>query len=122
MLLVLRPAGGLFPHTWTLPGGDLLRGEDALTAARRILADTLGLELGRGMFLAALDQPTNLRDERGPDTVLLVEVAGGNPKVRFGWTEARFVDTSSMSGLRMFREGRELIVDLSARAAEAVPA
>ena len=46
-VLLLRSGSG----TWDLPGGVVLGGEDPRSAARRIIASTLGLELGVGRVL-----------------------------------------------------------------------
>ena len=46
-VLLLRSGAG----SWELPGGVVLGGEDPRSAARRIIASTLGLELGVGRVL-----------------------------------------------------------------------
>lgn len=55
--LLTRRARGLRTHSgqWALPGGRVDPGEDAPAAARRELAEELGLDVGPGAVLGLLD-------------------------------------------------------------------
>jgi 8-oxo-dGTP pyrophosphatase MutT (NUDIX family) len=58
LLLCRRPAGKRHAHLWEFPGGKLLPGETAFDAARRELAEELGVELLRlGRCLLAVPDP-----------------------------------------------------------------
>lgn len=107
MLLVQRGAGGLFPHTWTLPGGELAGGETPEEAAMRIAAETLGTGTSHVRRLRDLPQPSPLRDARGPDTLVQAMTWTGSPEA--GPAGATWFEPSALDGLRIFREARDLL-------------
>jgi 8-oxo-dGTP diphosphatase len=58
LLLCRRPAGKRHAGLWELPGGKFLPGESPLEAARRELAEELGIEvLAAGGLLLAVPDP-----------------------------------------------------------------
>lgn len=112
VLLVRRGPGGLFPHTWTLPGGELDAGETAEIAAMRAAEDVLGVSTGHVRQLRSLPQPSHFRDARGPDTVVQLVTWAGDPAA--GPSEAEWFEPGALDGLRIFREARDLIRELCA--------
>jgi 8-oxo-dGTP pyrophosphatase MutT (NUDIX family) len=114
VLLARRGGGGLFGHTWTLPGGPLRNGETLPGAVTRLAADEAGVEptAGAVRVIRRIEPPSPFRDDRGPDTLVWVR----------SWTGGPFpgnvlaVRPGEMGELRMFREARELI----ARACQAM--
>ena len=109
VLLVQRGAGGLFGHTWTLPGGPLHDGESTSSAVERLAVEQAGIVPvdGSVRIIRRLEPPSPFRDDRGPDTVAWVR----------SWTGGPFpgnvlaVRPSEMADLRMFREARELVME-----------
>lgn len=112
LLLVRRGAGGLFPHTWTVPGDELEAGESAEAAARRI-ARSFGVEAVDTRVLRTLPQPSPLQGERGPDTVVEVvrreRPISGKPERYVG---LGYFAKGDLTNRRMFREARQLILSL----------
>lgn len=53
-VLLLKHSYG--PAVWALPGGGLNRGEDPLEAARREMREELGIELGRLVSVAVIEE------------------------------------------------------------------
>jgi hypothetical protein len=112
LLLVRRGAGGLFPFTWTLPGGELLPAETSDGAARRI-AREFGIEAVETRVVRELAQPSPLQDERGPD--VLVEVVRRERQVSSKpprYTGVGYFARGDIGGQRMFREARQAILAL----------
>jgi ADP-ribose pyrophosphatase YjhB (NUDIX family) len=113
VLLVRRGGGGLFPRTWTLPGGPLQPPETPPVAARRIARDLLKVGAGDTRLLRRLPQPSPFRDERGPDTVVQLVSWEGEPSGRTAsWDGCGWFSLDGLGELRMFREAREEIVEL----------
>ena len=107
VLLVRRGPGGLFPHTWTLPGGELLPGETAEIGAMRIAEETLGVSTSHLRRLRELSQPSDFRDARGPDTVVQAVTWTGDPAA--GPSAAAWFGMEALDDLRIFREARALL-------------
>lgn len=107
VLLSRRGAGGLFGHTWTLPGGPLRDGETLPGAVRRLAAAEAGIEPTDGAvrIIRRIEPPSPFRDDRGPDTIAWVRSWTGGPLPG----NVLAVRPSEMAELRMFREARELI-------------
>jgi 8-oxo-dGTP pyrophosphatase MutT (NUDIX family) len=112
LLLVRRGPGGLFPFTWTLPGGELLANETTDAAARRV-AREFGIEATETRIVRQLPQPSPLRDDRGPDVIVeLVRrqrpVSSKPPR----YTGVGYFARGDLGGQRMFREARQAILAL----------
>jgi hypothetical protein len=112
LLLVRRGPGGLFPHTWTLPGDELEAGESPEAGSRRV-ARSFGVEALETRVVRSLPQPSPLRGERGPDTVVEVvrreRSVSGKPEHYVG---LGYFAKGDLSNRRMFREARQLILSL----------
>ncbi len=109
VLLVRRGPDGLFPHTWTLPGDELLPGETAETAAMRIAEDMLGIGTSHVRRIRELAQPSHFRDARGPDTIVRAVTWSGDP---IGPAEAVWFSLEALDALRILREARDLLREL----------
>jgi len=109
-VLVRRGAGGLFPHTWTLPGGELLPGESAELGGMRIVEKQLGISTSHVRQVRELPQPSHFRDARGPDTVVQAVTWSGDPAA--GLAKAAWFDLQALDEIRIFREARDLLRDI----------
>lgn len=112
VLLVRRSAGGLFPHTWTLPGAESEKGEQAEIAAMRVAPEVLGVESGHVRLVSRLAQPTVFRDERGPDSVVRLMTWAGDPTA--GPAATRWFTLDELTDLHIFREARDTLRQLCA--------
>lgn len=110
VLLVRRGPGGLFPHTWTLPGGEIEPGETPEIAAMRLAEESIGVSTGHVRKLRSLPQPSHFRDARGPDTMVQLITWTGDPAA--GPSEAAWFELPALDELRIFREARDLIREL----------
>ena len=110
VLLVQRGSGGLFPHTWTLPGDELRAGETPEVAALRVVEEQLGSATAHVRRLRALPQPSPFRDERGPDT--LVEVVSWTGEPTAAQARAEWFTIDSLADIRIFREARDVLRDV----------
>ncbi len=121
VLLVKRGQGGLFPHTWTLPGGELEPGETPEVGAMRLASESAGVETGHVRRLRSLAQPSHFRDARGPDTLFQLVTWAGDPLA--GPLPAAWHTPAALDGLSIFREARDLIRETCASiAAGSMPA
>jgi hypothetical protein len=110
LLLVRRGAAGLFPFTWTLPGGVLLPGETTDAAAKRV-AREFGVEATETRVVRELPQPSPLRGERGPDFIVEITrrerpVSSKPPR----YTGVGYFARGDLGGQRMLREARQVIL------------
>ena len=119
VLLVRRGVGGLFPHTWTLPGGEVHPGETSEAAAMRIAEEGLGIGTSHVRRLRKLPQPSHFRDARGPDTVVQIVTWSGDETA--GPAEAAWFAPEALDALRIFREARDLLRGLCATLPRAEP-
>lgn len=107
VLLARRGAGGLFGHTWTLPGGPVRSGETISAAAVRLAAEEAGVVPGAGAMrvIRRIAPPSPFRDDRGPETLVWVRSWTGGPLP----AHVLAIRPGDVAGLRMFREAREAI-------------
>ncbi|KAA0238782.1 MAG: NUDIX hydrolase [Dehalococcoidia bacterium] len=112
VLLVKRGGGGLFPHTWTLPGGEIAAGETPEVAAMRLASAEAGVETGHVRRLRTLPQPSHFRDARGPDTLVQLVTWAGDPGAGPG--PAEWFGLEALNDLRIFREARDLVREVCA--------
>lgn len=112
MLMVRRDrSANLFPLTWTLPAGDLLPGETAEAAARRVTLELFGRHPAELRVLRKYPQPSPFTDERGPDTVVRVEIGIAEASALAG---GRWTYLAELTGLPIFRECRDALLELVA--------
>ena len=110
VLLVRRDrSANLFPLTWTLPGGALLPGEVVEAATRRIATDLFGTAPAELRIMRKYRQPSPFTDERGPDTVVRVEIGVAEASSLGG---GRWTYPAELADLSIFREGRDAIQQL----------
>jgi NUDIX domain len=113
ILLVRRDrSANLFPLTWTLPGGDVLPGETAESAARRITVELFATPPAKLDILRKFPQPSPFTDERGPDTVVRIEISAAGAAALAG---SRWTYPAELTGLTIFRECRDALLQLLRR-------
>lgn len=104
LLLARRPAGKRHAGRWEMPGGKLLEGETLAAAARRELAEELGLEVLRVAAPLA-----RLRDPGSPFLVCFCPVAvSGEPRA-LEHDEVRWLTPEEARGLPLAPSDRRFL-------------
>lgn len=110
ILLVRRDrSANLFPLTWTLPAGDVLPGETVEAAARRVTLELFDATPADLRVLRKYPQPSPFTDERGPDTVVRVEIGVAEASAL---GSSRWTYPAELTDIAIFRECRDALLQL----------
>ena len=113
VLLVRRDkTANLFPFTWTLPSGRLLPGESVGAAAKRVTHELFQARPAEIRTLRKFPQPSPFTDERGPDTVVRVDISVAEAS---SLSAGRWTYPAELVDIQIFREARVAILELVGR-------